>query len=257
MPKKKKNLALALTGLLARSAWTMAKIPFRRRTKPNIRRFRKEATHFDFRPLETVEGDYQKFVDSLHQRSLIVLIFGKRGSGKSTLGFRLLENLHTQGKPCFVLGVRQELVPRWIKEIESLEEVTNKGVVLVDEGAIAFSARQSMRKENIELGKLLAIARHRDLTLILVTQNTSMIDKSVLNLADVILAKEGSLLQKQMERTAIRNFVTKADALIKKRPSEERVKLVYVFSDDFEGLCEADMPSFWSQKISKSHSEKS
>ena len=63
-----------------------------------------------------------------------------------------------------------------------------------------------MSKQNKELADLLAIARHKDLTLILVTQNTGMIDKNVLNLTDAVLVKEGSLLQQKMERSVMKEF---------------------------------------------------
>src|SRR3989344_9672343 len=134
--------------------------------------------------------------DSLYAKSQIALIFGKRGSGKSTLGFRIMENAHAlKERPCFVLGVKQSVLPSWISEVSDIEQTKNGGIVLVDEGAIAFSARQSMKKSNVELGKLLAVARHKDLTVLFITQNTGMIDKNVLNLTDIIIAKEGSLLQ--------------------------------------------------------------
>ena len=73
-----------------------------------------------------------------------------------------------------------------------MEDAKNGGVVLVDEGAVEFSSRKSMSKANKELGSLLAIARHKDLSLILVTQNTGMLDKNVMNLCDSIILKEGS-----------------------------------------------------------------
>jgi len=204
-------------------------------------------------PAHTEQGVFEHFTQNYLKKSQVMLIFGKRGSGKSTLGFRLMENIRAEtGRPGFVLGVKQSLLPSWIDEVGSVDEVKNGGVILVDEGAIAFSARQSMKKGNVELGKLLAIARHKDLTLLFVTQNTGMIDKNVLNLTDVIIAKEGSLLQKKMERAVVRDFVEKADKSIKSVDRTDRVAHCYIFSDDFEGLCRISLPSFWSTKISKS-----
>ncbi|MFC1775041.1 zonular occludens toxin domain-containing protein [Nanoarchaeota archaeon] len=198
-------------------------------------------------------GDLEDFNETLNTRSQIIIIFGKRGSGKSTLGFRLMENVNAKAnRPCFVLGVKQSLLPSWITEVKDIEHVANGGIVLVDEGAITFSARESMKKSNVTLGKMLAIARHKDMTLIFITQNTGMIDKNVMNTTDVVIAKEGSLLQKKMERAAVKSFVDKADKEIKKIPKEERVAFTYIFSDDFEGLVKVSLPSFWSQKISKS-----
>jgi hypothetical protein len=212
----------------------------------------KEPEYTELLAKDTTAGTFDHFTESYLNKSQIMLIFGKRGSGKSTLGFRMMENMHVQtGRNGYVLGVKQDVLPSWIRSVESIEDAKNGGVVLVDEGAIAFSARQSMKKSNVGLGKLLAIARHKDLSLLFITQNTGMIDKNVLNLTDVIIAKEGSLLQKKMERPVVRDFVTKADASIKSVGREDRIKHCYIFSDEFEGLVEISLPSFWSTKISK------
>jgi hypothetical protein len=200
----------------------------------------------------TTNGDFNAFNERLSTASLIILIAGKRGSGKSALGFRILENVHAASKrPAAELGVSAAVLPTWISAIEDVENVENGAVVLVDEGAVAFSSRESMSGKNKELGKLLAIARHKDLTLILITQNTGMIDKNVLNLCDTIILKEGSLLQQQMERDAMKEMYRKAGAAIKKVPAAERQKHAYIIDSDFEGLVSVPLPSFWNEKVSK------
>jgi len=212
----------------------------------------KPAVFTPLEPVVTLKGDFERFANRMRTSSTIIMVAGKRGSGKSALGFRILENLNAKAqRPAYVLGVHQSILPDWIRAVEDLDEVHNGGVVLVDEGAISFSSRESMNKKNKELGKLLAIARHKDLTLILVTQNTGMIDKNVLNLCDTILLKEGSLLQKKMERGVMRDIYDSADSQMAKILPEERQKHVYIFDSDFEGVCKIALPSFWSVKISK------
>lgn len=202
---------------------------------------------------EEIEGKYDYFEKKLLKDSLIMAIVGKRGSGKSTLGFRLMENIHAKKKrPCFVLGVKQKHIPGWIDSIETLDEAKNGGVVLVDEGAVEFSSRSSMSKRNKELAELLAIARHKDLSLVLVTQNTGMLDKNVMNLCDSIILKEGSLLQAEMERPVIKKLYDKVGNRWKGMDLIDKKKHIYVFDSDFEGFIEAELPSFWNDKISKS-----
>lgn len=202
--------------------------------------------------VSTHKGDSTRFMNKLRNSSSIMLIAGKRGSGKSVLGFRILENVHAKSKrPCFVLGVDQKVLPEWIASVEKLDDVGNNGVVLVDEGALTFGSRDSMSKQNKELGKLLAVARHKDLTLILLTQNTGMIDKNVLNLCDTVLLKEGSLLQQKMERSVMKDLYRAANEALAILPAEDRKKHVFIFDDDFEGICNVPLPSFWNQKISK------
>lgn len=223
-----------------------------KRKLPKIIEKYKKAEFSDLEITDNVTGDFSVFEKRLLEKSLIIAIAGKRGSGKSTLGFRLLENIHAKsGRPCFVLGVDQKLLPAWISSVESVSEVKNNGVVLVDEGALSFSSRNSMSKKNKALGDLMAIARHKNLSLIIVTQNTGMLDKNVLNLTDTILLKKGSLLQTKMERAAVKKLYETAEKSFSKVEASEQISKVYVFDSDFEGLISASLPSFWNEKISK------
>lgn len=196
-------------------------------------------------------GSFDSFKKRLYHDSLILLIFGKRGSGKSSLGFRILENIYSNNKrKCFVLGIQQELVPKWITSINEIEEAANGGVLLVDEGAISFGARESMKAKNRELAKLMAVSRHKNLSLIFIVQNTSMLDKNVLKLADSLFVKEGSLLQLEMERAEIKKFYEKAMKFLNKVKGNKK-EYVFVVDADFEGSVKYKLPSFWSEGLSK------
>ena len=270
MPKKKKqSLSWRAVKALARGTWTAAKFTARQAARgatwlsakaqetKKLRALKKNPTYKSssqaavLAVAHTVSGDAVSFEKALMESSRIILIFGKRGSGKSALGFRLMENINgVAQRHCYVLGVAQDVLPQWIMSVDDIHSVKNGGVVLVDEGALAFSARESMKKEHKELGKLMAIARHKDLTLIFITQNTGMIDKNVLQLTDTLLVKEGSLLQMEMERTAVQKFYQKAEKAFEKL--QEKRKYVYVIDGDFEGVVWFELPSFWSEKVSKS-----
>ncbi len=141
-------------------------------------------------------------------------------------------------------------MPFWIKTIEDIEDAINGGVILVDEGAISFSARKAMSDKNKDLSQLLAIARHKDLTLIFITQNTGMIDKNVLRMADMLLIKEGSLLQEGMERGEMRKIYARADECMDTVKVDKR-SYAYIIDGDCEGLLTFHLPSFWSQDLSK------
>ena len=157
--------------------------------------------------MDTDKGEYQEFMDLVLKHSIIVLITGKRGSGKSALGMKFLEmyNKKTR-KRCYAIGFTNAKLPKWIKKEVDIEKTPNNSVVLVDEGAITFSARDAMKASNKWLGKIMAIARHKNLSLVLISQNSAMIDLNVLMLADVVLLKEPSLLQAKFERKAIREM---------------------------------------------------
>ena len=140
-------------------------------------------------------------------------------------------------------------MPKCISSIDDVQTAPNGSIILVDEGAISFGARNSMKVKNKELTSLLAIARHKSLTLIFITQNTGLIDRNVLKLADTLFIKEGSLLQLQMERPEIKKFYEKAKKHFDKLENKE--KFSYILDSDFEGIVEHTLPSFWSDSLSK------
>ena len=218
----------------------------------------KMPAEFDkFSVREKVSGNFGVFENRLYEDSLIVLIFGKRGSGKTALGFKILENAYNKTKrKCFVLDVPREVLPSWINSVNDVEEVPSGGIVLVDEGALNFSSRESMSKTNKEISKIMAIARHKDLTLLFITQNTGMIDRNILKLSDTLIVKEGSLLQLEMERNEIKKFYAKSKKYFDKFKGDRR-KYAYVIDSDFEGVIEHALPSFWSARISKSRANSS
>jgi GTPase SAR1 family protein len=206
----------------------------------------------DFELLERKKGDYNKFKKKLIDSSLIILIIGKRGSGKTSLGMKLLEFFNRRGKrKCYVMGYSKTMLPRWIKKVERVEDAPNNSVVLVDEGAIGYFSRDSMRKANKMLSKIMIVARHKGLSLLLVTQNSGLIELNVVRLADTLIFKEPSLLQTRFERGALKDMFKKITPLFKER-GEEAVKSFYVWDDDFEGMLAYDLPPFWSEAISKS-----
>ncbi len=262
MPKKKKQSLLwrATKGTargIGRATAFLAKSAYKGIKKQKVKMnpvYKKPPKPEQLEIVKKISGDYDLTNQRFNEDSIIALVFGKRGSGKSALGFRLLENIHCQTKrPCYVLGVSETLLPKWIKSTESINDVQNNSIVLVDEGAIAFGSRSSMTSKNKELAGLLAIARHKNLSIIFITQNTGMLDKNILKLADILLIKEGSLLQLEMERKEIKKFYEKAKEAISDLKGEKR-SYAYVLDNDFEGVISHSLPSFWSTNLSKNRS---
>jgi len=276
MPKKKRSLGVTVTVGLGKGLWwsvkgggkalwwaakgTAAGIGALARKAKDVKQKNAAAKPASKEPpkaapailIKQVKGDYDIFSKRFERDSLIVLIAGRRGSGKSATAFRLLENIHASNKrPCYAIGPKQNNLPAWITSIGSVEDAKNGGVILVDEGAITFSSRNAMSDANKDLAGLLAVARHKDLTLILITQNTGMIDNNVLRLCDTLVFKEGSLLQERFERSAIKDLYETANKQLNEIPSSERMKHCYIFDAGFEGILSTQLPSFWTSGISK------
>jgi energy-coupling factor transporter ATP-binding protein EcfA2 len=222
-----------------------------------LKLFRKKKEIQPIQPFELIkkkkDGDFMDFYEKLIKYSLIILITGKRGSGKTSLGMIFLEIYHSLNKKCYAVGFDKAKIPRWLKKVKAIEEAPNNSTVLIDEGAILYSSRDSMKNSNKMLGKLMAIARHKNLNLILITQSTAMLDVNVLRLVDILLLKEPSLLQSEFERKALQKIYKKINPFFKKIPkSEIKEKYFYVWSDDFQGMLKYNLPNFWNDSISKS-----
>ncbi|MBN2454598.1 hypothetical protein JXB11_03560 [Candidatus Woesearchaeota archaeon] len=217
--------------------------------------FKKEKkSRVPYLPFEIVQshkGEYGDFHRRLLAGSNVILITGKRGSGKTALGMKFLE-LFTKAsrRKVFSMGFDDAKLPSKIKKASRIEDISNNSVVLIDEGAVTFGARDSMKARNKELGKIMAIARHKNLSLILIAQNSAMIDLNVLRLADTIVLKEPSLLQAQFERKAIKEMYERVNKHFKQL--DDKKAHFYVMDDEFEGILRYSLPEFWTDDISKS-----
>lgn len=216
-----------------------------------FRKFKKDAPFIPFEVVEGKKGDYELFNKKLLNSSLILLIIGKRGSGKTAFGMKLIELFHRKTKKrLYTVGYEHAKLPFWLKKAETIEDIPNNAIALIDEGAILFFSRESMKNPNKALSKIMTIARHKNLTLILITQSSAMIDLNVLRLADTLLLKEPSLLQSKFERKAIKEMYENVQPMFKDK--ENSKQYTYVWDDEFEGLIKFSLPSFWNESISKS-----
>jgi len=200
---------------------------------------------------KTESGSYDRFISGLLSRSKILLITGKRGSGKTALGMKILELYRKKlRRKCYSIGFEKSKLPFWLKKAKTIEDIPNSSIALIDEGAVIFSSREPMKDSNKFLGKLMAVARHKGVTLVLIAQNSAMIDLNVLRLADTLLLKEPSLLQAKFERKAVKDMYDKITPLFKDKKHPEQY--FYVWDDDFEGLLRSGLPEFWNESISTS-----
>ena len=112
------------------------------------------------------------------QHPAVVLILGKRGSGKSALAYRLLELFRYQLMP-YVVGAPDQarpLLPDWIGMAPSLDAIPPKSIVLivlVDDAYLRYRARESQAQQSREMSRLLNLSRQREQTLIFVTLGLS------------------------------------------------------------------------------------
>ena len=206
----------------------------------------------DFKVIETLKGNYSNWKKTLfNSDSKIGIIIGARGSGKTAFGIKLIENIYSQKKvKCYAIGFKAEDFPSWINVVNSVSEITNNSYVLIDEGGVLFSSRESMSKPNKLLSDLILIARHKNLNIIFISQNSSNLDVNILRQADYLVLKQSSLLQKDFERKIVQKIYLEVENKFEKHKNVEGV--TYIHSGDFSGFISNSLPSFWKSEISKS-----
>ncbi|MGV8142173.1 MAG: zonular occludens toxin domain-containing protein [Candidatus Pacearchaeota archaeon] len=210
----------------------------------------------DFRVIKKISGDYDKWKKvALKSESKIGIIIGARGSGKTAFGLKFLENVYAQtSKKCYTIGFNNAELPAWINGIDSIKEITNDSFVLIDEGGILFNSRRSMSSANKLLSELILIARHKNLNILFISQNSSNLEINILRQADFLILKPSSLLQRDFERKIVQKIydTTQEDF----EEYKDKTGITYIYSTDFEGFVTNDLPSFWRTSISKSFRDK-
>lgn len=210
------------------------------------------AKYVPFKILEVIEGDYKGWFDkTIESDSQIGIILGARGSGKTAFGVKLLENIYSKYKEkCFAIGFKSEEFPSWIKVVGDISELENDSWVLIDEGGILFNSRNSMSNANKMLSQLILIARHKNINILFISQNSSNLEVNILRQADFLALKQSSLLQKEFERKIIQKLYSETQDKFEKYKQDKG--LTYIYSGHFRGFISNSLPSFWKEGISKS-----
>ncbi|MBI2629709.1 hypothetical protein HYW76_01280 [Candidatus Pacearchaeota archaeon] len=202
--------------------------------------------------LKKISGDISNLKKIILGEGKIGIILGARGSGKSALGIRILENVKAKtSKKIYAMGFNINKVPSWIEIITDIENIQNNSFVLIDESGINFSSRSSMSSPNKLLSQLLFISRHKNISILFIAQNSSNVEINTLRQADYLLLKNSSLLQLDFERKKIISIYKEVESDFKKFRGKD---VTYIYSDVFKGFVQNKIPSFWSEGLSKSFS---
>lgn len=189
----------------------------------------------------------------------VIIIIGRRGSGKSALGYKLLEYLRWQGLS-FVVGLppqARKLLPDWIGVVPSLEDIPPKSIILIDESYNLFHSRASTSEKARILSNLINLSRQREQTLIFVTQEARQIDKNIASSADIIIFKDPGIFQPEFERKELRKIAEEAKRMFAAISIKEKIKWAYAYApgNDFAGMIENSLPTFWSAGLSKAYAD--
>ena len=219
----------------------------------SIGKIKADPAYEQFKEVKNIKGSFENFEEKrLTSSSTIGIILGARGTGKSAIGMKLLENFKAKtGKNIYALGFNSKDLPNWINVVKSIDDVENNSVLLVDESGIEFSSRESMTNKNKLLSNILLISRHRDLSLALISQSSANIEINAIRQSDYIILKPSSLLQKDFERKRIKEMYDEVDKEFEELKDDEG--LAYIYSHNYKGFISNPLPSFWNSKVSKAY----
>jgi|GEM_PF-2370929 len=229
-----------------------------------------------------MEKVYAKKIDwtTIFPEPFVILILGQRGGGKTALGHLLLEIFSEQGKrrKAYIIGFphhKRHLLPDWITPLDELI-FPDDSVVLLHEAHFYLHARRSMNEANVEIDKLVTVSRHKNVDIIVETQQSFRLDRNIVAEVDGIIFRLPELMQEKFERPEVRwitQMAKKAFAPyikehkvvdesgkvigVYREVSPEVVKKAFIFSKNYIGMYPHDipLPSYWSEEISKAYGE--
>ena len=189
-------------------------------------------------------------------KSKLIYIVGARGSGKTATAFYIAEYVHYEtNRPIYYIApsVNQKVLPQWIKFITSIGDAPNGCLAMVDETAIQYNAREFMKESHRDLTKLLVIARHKEMSIIFLTQHTALSDKNLTRLRDIIIWKKsndyqmseqsGKSVKENLFWQKVRNMMsprTKSECLFEFPAMKRFIHFKH------------ELPECWSNELSKS-----
>jgi len=204
-----------------------------------------------------ISGDartgYMAWLDSL-ELGKVILILGKRGSGKTAFSCKLAEYVFAAHQvPVWMVGVPTEIapyLPTWISLTMDIEQVDLGAFVIIDESGLQYMAMRYQSDANTIMHKLLQIARHRRQSLIFACQVAADVDKSIIRQADCIVFKQPNLMQPKNDRPEVRDAAARALKIFEGLPKEERLQTAYIHDADFEGVLQYELPEWWREELS-------
>lgn len=181
----------------------------------------------------------------------IILIIGRRGSGKTSCGYYIAEQINREYgvKICTFRHPNPKILPAKIKNYNEMDAVPNNCVLVADEAHLHFNARQPTKRDNINIGKLITGARQKNQSLVWITHNTARLDRNIISERDILIIKNPPVAW-DFERRELRRLVLEATEEFAEIPEDERKRYAYEFSEDFIGLTSHPQASFWAEELS-------
>ncbi len=178
------------------------------------------------------------------------LFIGQQQSGKTALMFILAEWLSNMGKNVAWLGAPAKL-PSFIKiATADYYEIPENCVIILDEGAVRFSQRNSMTSESKEFFSNIPIISHKDQILFLSAQSLALTDVYSTHLFIAMFIK--SMTQPQI--LAERSIVKEIREWIPFTNDKTVTYVRWVIHPALNFTVRIQLPNWWDSELSKPYS---
>ncbi len=184
----------------------------------------------------TVLNEKDVALISLRQKDgAVILILGKRESGKTILSHRLAEFLD---RPTYCVSPNQH-PPEGIKEIklEDIDSVPPNSTLILDDIPLYLSSRDYNEALARNVERLIPVVRHKKIMLIFISQTSGFADRWTMD-ADAVFIKQVSLLYQDIERPAVKKLMDRALPYFKDKSDEWIKRHTYLITDSWEGILE-------------------
>jgi len=188
-------------------------------------------------------------------KSQIIYIVGGRGSGKTCTSFMIAEQIHNRtGRLIYYIGegVNTNVLPSWCKHKKDIQSAPDGCLAIIDESGIQFNAREYHDRGNINMSKMLMIARHKDISLMFLTQHTSLSDTNIQRLRDLVIWKMSNdyvPAERGTTRSKEHQFWKKVRSMMMPRTKSECL-FEYPMKRRFIHFSHG-LPECWSEDLSK------
>lgn len=181
-------------------------------------------------------------------KSKIITIIGGRGSGKTAFVMFIVEKLYEEGyhKSIYYVkkGDRPEWLPEWINSAQAMEEVPNKSFAILDETVLEYGARNFASDENKSFTERLVILRHKDTSVVLITQHSKLVDINISRLSDILIYKNRANVEDQSKADEEKQLILK-----RLMPRDQQHALLEIKQYNAFWVIETGLASFWDDEL--------